>query len=288
MTESVVNFKSGQSQLVGVQHHAGDSAFDCAVLIIVGGPQTRIGSHRQFLLLSRFLASNGISSMRYDATGMGDSDGEFSDFLDMNDDIEAAIQVCKRDFNVEKVVLWGLCDAASAALIYTKHRSSEDITGMVLLNPWVRSEKSEAQARVKHYYLARLKNKDFWAKVARLEINPFRSAWDFAGTILRSFSSQPKTDAAVVPKTNEANYIQHMLDGLNNFKGNLLLILSGNDLTAAEFSDLVNQSPAWDKALNDKSTERVSLPEANHTFSSKAWRSQVESATLDWLNKINR
>ena len=46
------------------------------VLIVVGGPQYRVGSHRQFALLARSLAAQGIPAMRFDYRGMGDSVGE--------------------------------------------------------------------------------------------------------------------------------------------------------------------------------------------------------------------
>ena len=51
-----------------------------AVVVIVGGPQYRVGSHRQFLLLSRALASAGFAVLRFDYRGMGDSPGKLRDF----------------------------------------------------------------------------------------------------------------------------------------------------------------------------------------------------------------
>ena len=41
------------------------------VLIAVGGPQYRLGCHRQFLLLARALAKAGYPVMRFDYRGMG-------------------------------------------------------------------------------------------------------------------------------------------------------------------------------------------------------------------------
>ena len=49
------------------------------VLIIVGGPQYRIGSHRQFVLISRYLATLGIACMRFDNRSMGDATGDDRD-----------------------------------------------------------------------------------------------------------------------------------------------------------------------------------------------------------------
>jgi len=60
------------------------------VLIIVGGPQYRVGSHRQFVLLARHLAAQGIPVMRFDVRGMGDSKGKPRNFGQLDDDLRAA------------------------------------------------------------------------------------------------------------------------------------------------------------------------------------------------------
>jgi hypothetical protein len=46
------------------------------------------------------------------------------------------------------------------------------IAGLVLLNPWVRSEVSLAQTHIKHYYGQRLLQGEFWRKLlsGRMEV----------------------------------------------------------------------------------------------------------------------
>jgi hypothetical protein len=74
-----------------------------------------------------------------------------------------------------------------------------------------------------------------------------------------------------------------MLYGLDRFKGNVLLILSGNDFTAQEFSDVVRGSGEWQKLLADPHVSRLDLPDANHTFSRREWRNQVAACTANWI-----
>ena len=69
---------------------------DTAVVVIVGGPQYRAGSHRQFVLLARGLAAAGCPVLRFDARGMGDSDGDARTFESIDDDIGAAIDGVRR------------------------------------------------------------------------------------------------------------------------------------------------------------------------------------------------
>jgi len=62
--------------VVSVPGEADAAAADTGVLIVVGGPQYRVGSHRQFVMLARFLADHGVPCMRFDYRGMGDVSGE--------------------------------------------------------------------------------------------------------------------------------------------------------------------------------------------------------------------
>ena len=89
-TEHAVTFPCAGEQLLGIVA-APELPQATGVLIVVGGPQYRVGSHRQFLLLSRALAEAGYPAMRFDFRGMGDSTGELRDFEGVNEDIGAAI-----------------------------------------------------------------------------------------------------------------------------------------------------------------------------------------------------
>ena len=75
-TEEVpLSFACQDCRLYGVLHRP-RSRGRSGVLIVVGGPQYRVGSHRQFVLLARFLAGRSIPVLRFDYRGMGDSEGE--------------------------------------------------------------------------------------------------------------------------------------------------------------------------------------------------------------------
>jgi len=261
------------------------------VVIVVGGPQYRVGSHRQFLLLARSLASNGVPVFRFDYRGMGDSEGDIRSFEAVADDIKAAIDTFFSESpGLQSVVLWGLCDAASAALFYGQ--SDSRVTGLVLLNPWVRTEAGQAKAYLKHYYLQRLLDKSFWQKVLSGKFNMMESVSSLFSFIKtsRSGGNAVATNAEVtehqqVVKAKTAALPERMLDGLKSFTGHVGIIISGDDLTAAEFEDMVKASRAWQKTLKLKQVEFHRLPEANHTFSRKVWRDEVAERTLSWVKR---
>ncbi len=74
----------------------------------------------------------------------GDSAGDVGSFESVNDDVRAAVDAFFRQVpELRGVVLWGLCDGASAACFYAP--TDARVRGLILLNPWVRTAQGEAQ-----------------------------------------------------------------------------------------------------------------------------------------------
>ena len=254
------------------------------VVIVVGGPQYRVGSHRQFTLLARRLAAAGHAALRFDCRGMGDSDGPARDFQDIGADIDAAIAALRQDQpSVQTVVLWGLCDAASAALLFVDGRARPGLGGLCLLNPWVRSAQSQARAQVKHYYLQRLLQAAFWRKLASGQVGLGRLA-DLARNLGQMLAGRRPAGA---PSSGAGlSFQQRMARAWQRADCPVLLVLSGRDLTAKEFTDSLAADPAWRGALDRPHLTRLELVEADHTFSDPVMQSAVEQATLDWLQGL--
>lgn len=90
--ERALAFRCGEGWLYGIASlPAAAQTRGRGVLIVVGGSQYRVGSHRQFTLLSCSLAQDGIAAMRLDYRGMGDSEGLTRSFDIVQDDLRAAI-----------------------------------------------------------------------------------------------------------------------------------------------------------------------------------------------------
>ena len=261
------------------------------VLIAVGGPQYRVGSHRQFVLLARSLAAQGIPAMRFDYRGMGDSAGEARAFDAVGDDLRAAIDHFFATVpGMTEVVIWGLCDAASAAMMYGA--GDARVCGLVLLNPWVRTSEGHARASLRHDYLERLLQPALWKKIATGRFQYASALRAFAS--LLGTAADVRAPAAHAPLDGPAASLapswlapmtlpERLLGDLANFNGKVLLILSGRDLTAREFSDLAKRSPGWRRLLGGAHVTRRALGAADHTFSRRLWRDQVAAWTGDWI-----
>jgi len=240
------------------------------VLIVTGGPQYRAGSHRQFTLLARVLATQGFPVLRFDYRGMGDSEGEARDYRSIAGDIDSAlVQFFHSVPALREVILWGLCDGATAAACHAPH--DERITGLVLLNPWVRSPASLARTTLRHYYLRRLAQGDFWRKLAGGGVQ-----------LAASLASLRSTAADAAARDTELPQAD-LYHALCQFHGKVFIILSGADLGAREWDELIAASGVWRALASSPQWQQVHIGGANHTFASAAWRAQVEQACLDWM-----
>ena len=276
MSELPVIFECAGERLIGVVSVAAEPT-DTGVLILVGGRQVRAGSHRQFVLLSRRLASADFCSMRFDFRGMGDSTGESQSFEAVDADIAAALAVFKTHCpHVKRIVLWGLCDAATAAVLYWQRTQDPFVAGLCLVNPWLRTEASLARARVRHYYVERFFDPAFWRKLLSGGVG--------LGTSIREYFSQWR----VARRIARADFITQTLDGLRRFPGALLVVLSGRDLVAREFMDTITAAQARTESQTLFAMpyhRHMDIPDADHTFSQSASREAMETAVLEWLEQ---
>ena len=88
--ERAIVMEAAACALVGVLATSA-TAGETGVVVVVGGPQYRVGSHRQFVHLARCLAEHGYPTLRFDCRGMGDSEGAPPGFEAIAPDLDAAV-----------------------------------------------------------------------------------------------------------------------------------------------------------------------------------------------------
>jgi len=269
-------FDCAADRLFGILHVPSSNPRPLGVVIVVGGPQYRAGSHRQFVLMARALAAAGYPVLRFDHRGIGDSDGAPRSFEELDQDVRAAIDALHGELpRLRGTVIFGLCDGASAALMYS--RQDPRLAGLMLANPWVHSEAGAAKAYVKHYYGRRLLQRGFWRKVISGE-------FDAAGS-LRDLFAKLSTSArgSSAPR---GSFRERMLEGFATFAGPVLVQVSGRDLTAAEFMDLCQSDARWRAALERRNVTVRRYEDADHTFAAAgAFTTAVADCTA-WLDAL--
>ncbi len=265
--------------LTGILHSA-ETPNGRGMLLIVGGPQYRAGSHRQFVEFARDMAATGTSVLRFDYRGMGDSSGPYLDFEQISKDVGAALdELVDQLPELTDICVFGLCDAASSALMFSAY--DPRVTELILLNPWVRSEATEAQAVMKHYYGKRLFSGAFWRKLFSGEVKIVASMVDAFNKF--RLSRATSVDSAGSKEAAKGDFRKQMLAGAQQFEGRVLLVLSGNDFTANEFEGVVSSSGQWTKCVNGWTQAKIA--QANHTFSRSDWKQQLGEHARNWMNQ---
>jgi exosortase A-associated hydrolase 1 len=274
-------FSCNGDELVGIASVPRDLASTTGVLVVVGGPQYRVGSHRQFVLLARDLAARGIACMRFDYRGMGDASGNSRAFDDVGDDIAAAVDAfLARVPALRAVVLWGLCDGASAACFYAPRDAR--VRGVILLNPWVRTSAGEARTLLAHHYRAKLIDPRFWRRLGRGDVRVGSAVRSALGAMRRAAFPGAASQA-------DAPLPQRMADGVMARGIPFALGLSGRDYVALEFAQLLEGDAAWSGLVQDpRCVEVARWPHADHTFSRAEWRDAVANASHRWLLALDR
>jgi exosortase A-associated hydrolase 1 len=281
--------------MVGIVHVPERQA-SVGVVIVVGGPQYRVGSHRQFVVMARALAASGIAVLRFDCRGMGDSEGHFLGFEHIGEDIRAAVDaLIAYQPRLAHVVLWGLCDSASANMFYGG--TDDRIAGMILVNPWARTEAGFARAHLRHYYLKRLLSREFWRRVAYGEFEMGAALASVRGMVRKALRMSETAEPARPPADEEMMSLaelglgdpglpERMRKGFESFRGPVLFLLSGNDLTAREFEDTWKSSRRWQAAMRRVGVTIRAQPKADHTWSSRTDLDEAIEIMRDWIDRL--
>ncbi len=131
--------------LIGARHSLVGiltQAADCrpgerpAVVILNSGIIHRVGHHRMYVALARALAGAGHQVLRFDLSGIGDSERRVDALPWLEGvvaDIREAVDWLAATQGVRRVIVLGLCAGADHALIYGM--SDPRVCGLVLLDP---------------------------------------------------------------------------------------------------------------------------------------------------------
>jgi exosortase A-associated hydrolase 1 len=228
------------------------------LLIVSGGNELRSGAFSGQAQLAARIAKAGFPVFRFDRRGVGDSEGENRGFRHSARDIAAAMEAFRALApQIERVVAFGNCDAASALML----AGGAGCHGLVLSNPWTiegdAADNDDASAlppdAIRARYLEKLKNPREVARLLSGGVN--------LGKLMRGVTR------SLSPPPPPSNLAEEMRAGLAGFSGPVRILLAGADRTAQVFENV------WDKG--DTRIHRCA--DAGHAF--------VEPEHRIWLEK---
>lgn len=214
-------FGAGSLKLAGTLDTAPGTT---GLLIVSGGNEIRSGAFSGQSGLAARIARTGFPVFRFDRRGIGDSEGENRGFRSTEGDIRAALEAFQAMApQMERVVAFGNCDAASALML----AGGAGADALVLSNPWTIEESgtgpTHAPAAVRARYFEKLKNP---SEIMRL----LRGGVDLR-KLMGGLASSLRSSPAPSKLANE------MRGGLASFDGNVDILLASADRTAQVFAD---------------------------------------------------
>ncbi|GGA84142.1 hypothetical protein GCM10011369_27690 [Neiella marina] len=262
--ESCVSLQSPEGTVFAVHHQAHDD--HTTVIFLPGRPQTRVGPHRLFVSLARQLSSAGISSVRFDYCGWGDSVGTAQDYQSAAHELTVVVAWLRAKPNATKIVLLGLCDGATMALL----ASQPCCHGQILLNPFFDSDAAWSGALIEDHYLAQATDS---AAVLRHLKQPLKLPAKISGFVKHWWNS--KSSSSSTPSALAINQLKSSCVPT-------LVCWSAEDLTAKQ-SQL--QLQEW---LNkpQQTVKLETIKQADHTFSNSSSQHQLFTRILKFLNTI--
>lgn len=157
--ERVLQLRRDQG-LLGILTPAPPSrAADVACILMNAGVTHRIGPHRLNVKLARHLADLGLTTVRLDLSGLGDSrpEGSTRSFTDQAvSDIRAAMDQVQRMNGIRRFVVSGLC--SGAAIGFRAALADPRIVGLQLLDPYA----YRTRRAMLRYYLERIRLPEAW------------------------------------------------------------------------------------------------------------------------------
>ncbi|MBX7496228.1 hydrolase 1, exosortase A system-associated [Qipengyuania sp. 6B39] len=229
------------------------------LLIVSGGNEIRAGAFNGQARLAAEIAAKGFPVFRFDRRGIGDSEGENREFRRSRKDIASALLAFRAIApQVERVVGFGNCDAASALML----AEGAGCDALVLSNPWTIDEHEaavQAPSALRSRYVEKLKNP---REVLRLLTG---------GVDLRKLASGVRQASASGPPRSKL--AGEMERGLAGFVGPVRILLAENDRTAQVFAE------RWDSS----DSRIVRCPGAGHAYAEAHARTWLREQILEAL-----
>lgn len=224
------------------------------IFIVSGGNEVRAGAHRGQALLAQRLAMDGVPVFRFDRRGVGDSSGENLGFEQSGEDITAALACFRAETEVERIVAFGNCDAATALAM---HDLPDPPDALILSNPWVIEGDGNAHS-------PKQLRQRYWGKLT----DP-RAIWQFLNSELDIKKLGKGLKTAASSSSEFSVLAARMGSGLSGFAGDIHLLIAKRDRTAQIFAEKL-ETPALAALRTSPRCHVHTYDSASHSYAGEA------------------
>jgi len=302
-----ISFTVNGCRLYGMLRYPSTEAIhqDTGIIILNPGLTDRSGPQRLYVKLAERFAAEGYPVLRFDARGVGESDGEWEEknegspirglFVEIQKgvwvpDARAAIDVMMSRTGVQRVILGGLCGGAITALLAGADHPR--VTGLVMMGTPVTLSSATANvqdlpdeilARDANLYLKKLLSPSAWLRLLTLTTD-YKTLW---GVLVSRFrlrvkASSSRMSQAMNPKVNSLflNAFEAAVSGGKR----MVFVYSENDYLWHEFKEYV--LPSF-QITTSVPFDLVTIPHANHNITEAEWQEPLYKCLLPWLDSCS-
>ncbi|HEX8030928.1 MAG TPA: alpha/beta fold hydrolase [Vicinamibacterales bacterium] len=241
------------------------------VLFLNAGVIHRVGPHRLHVNLARRLATAGVTSLRLDLSGIGDSrsiPGALSFRQSAVADTRAAMNWLAAETGHARFVLFGLCSGADNAIATAM--ADERVAGLVLLDP---PAYATPQARARKLMTR-----------VRAQRGPLALAGWLAGSLARYVGRTSQSDLVGGREVPPAAEYRAQLATLVDRGVAILAVYSGG---LGERYNHADQLFELFPELRGK-VDRAHFPSANHVFTELEAQAALTVTVMDWMVRQTR
>ncbi len=252
-----------------------------AVIFLNAGFVHQVGPFRLGVDLCRRLSDNGFTAFRFDLSGIGDSlqsaEKENPDEI-MIKDVQCAIDLLQKKYEVEKFVIVGLCTGADNAHKVTVR--DYRITGLVTMDGYAyptRQFKLNHGASRSYHYLSVLSNPK------KLAHSVFKKYQALVNQNLALTSEEPNENFVPVWHLPPHSQSLKEMKDLVSRNVRMMMVFTGDNIGVYNY---LGQARDMYKPIEfGDSLYEVFNYESDHTFSQIADRKKVINQMIDWIKK---
>ena len=316
--EKVISFKNADgNNLYGIVHIPKENKLGTAkvgINLLNPGIKYRVAPNRLNIKIARKLCELGYYVLRFDASGIGDSEGEFSDGIlvaDIWEDIQSGrlvqdtlvANIFFRDYiGLDKLFLIGNCGGAITSLLVTDKDQEVDalclidvpinlrtantakadkITGEGEKSMWLFSE-----------YIKRLFRLSSWYRFFTFKTDYRVLLKVTVGKIKKTIMSK-NIDHKEIEFTQEYchthNLNSYFIVSLRKFakrKKNVFFLLAGNDAGTEVFNKYIE--PICPQNLYGEFVKTFCIKNANHIYTLIEWQETLITKIICWLSDLQK
>jgi pimeloyl-ACP methyl ester carboxylesterase len=247
-----------------------------AIVILNTGIVHRVGHHRMYVAQSRKLAGAGYTVLRFDFSGIGDSEqrnDRLSPLKASLAEIKEALDFVADNHHGGRFVLIGLCSGADHAILYAPTDSRID--GLVLMDPSI-----PPTARYYFHYISqRLTKLRNWASVATGKSGLLRLV---LGQLLNALSPRRGGELSL----ESIRFSPQLAQSYEHVAAHGVRLLAVFTAISPRQTYRSQMLDAFPRAPFADNLQQEFFPNSDHVFSDPIDRARLDELILRWAAKL--